>query len=115
MMPAPASGPAPRCLRHSGREAVARCPGCGGAFCRECVVEHSGRILCATCLAKEAAVATARNRPRDLGPMRRALALAAGMLALWFFFDQLGEQVRRIPMDFGDRKGSVSEAEGDSP
>ena len=41
-----------RCRNHAEREAVARCPGCGHHFCRECVTEHDDRILCAACLRK---------------------------------------------------------------
>jgi stage V sporulation protein SpoVS len=40
-----------QCLHHAQRPAVARCPACAQAFCRECVVEHEGRRLCAGCLA----------------------------------------------------------------
>lgn len=43
---------AQRCLRHFDREAAARCPECRGYFCRECISEHEGRVLCATCLSR---------------------------------------------------------------
>lgn len=38
------------CFNHPERPAAARCPLCGVAFCRECVSEHNGRFLCASCL-----------------------------------------------------------------
>ena len=38
-----------RCGNHAGREAVARCPECRGFFCRECITEHEGRLICAQC------------------------------------------------------------------
>ena len=41
-----------RCLIHADREAVARCPACRQYYCRECVVEHDFRLLCAACLRK---------------------------------------------------------------
>ena len=43
-----------RCLLHPVREAVARCKGCEEYFCRECVGEHDGEMLCASFDAKGA-------------------------------------------------------------
>jgi len=108
--PAPAVLPpmpavrARRCARHTEREAVARCPACGGAFCRECVVEHGGRLLCAACLAKEAAeaAAAARPAPQRLPAAGRALGLATGGLALWLLFYALGALLLKIPPAFHD-------------
>lgn len=60
-----------RCWNHPHREASCRCPGCGRAFCRECVTEHEARLLCAACLE---ALAGARESRTSL---RRRLALAA--------------------------------------
>jgi len=39
-----------KCFNHENREAAAQCPECKRFFCRECVTEHSGRVLCASCL-----------------------------------------------------------------
>ena len=41
-----------RCHNHLLREAVARCPGCGHFFCRECITEHEDKVLCAACLGR---------------------------------------------------------------
>jgi molybdopterin/thiamine biosynthesis adenylyltransferase len=41
------------CKRHPQREAAAKCPGCAGFFCQECVVEHDERYLCQSCISKE--------------------------------------------------------------
>jgi hypothetical protein len=51
----PAHNPirAARCALHAGREAAARCPVCTRHFCRECVTEHHGRLLCFACLKEE--------------------------------------------------------------
>lgn len=46
-----------RCWTHARREAVSRCPSCTRFYCRECVTEHEGRLLCVGCLAKVAAPA----------------------------------------------------------
>ncbi len=49
-----------RCWHHPTREAVVRCPGCSRFYCRECVVEHLGRMMCSDCVAaKQADVSTA--------------------------------------------------------
>jgi len=93
-----------RCSRHGEREAVARCLGCGGAFCRECASEHDGRLLCADCLAKEAAqaAATARPRQRWFSAFGRMAALTAGVLALWGLFYGVGSVLLKIPPNFHD-------------
>src|ERR1700680_2401495 len=41
-----------RCLQHPDREAAFRCPACKRNYCRECGVEHDGRMLCGACLKK---------------------------------------------------------------
>ena len=35
-----------RCLFHPLREAAARCPHCGGTFCRECVTDEDDKLAC---------------------------------------------------------------------
>ncbi len=42
-----------RCFHHASREAVVRCPECRRFFCRECVIEHRGRMVCSECIEKE--------------------------------------------------------------
>jgi len=85
-----------RCERHSAREAVARCPSCSGHFCRECVIEHAGLLLCAACLAREAAETKkpAGTRWRQGG---RAVRLAAAFLLLWTVFYSLGQLLKLVP------------------
>lgn len=78
-----------RCWNHEGREAVCRCPECARSFCRECVTEHHGRLLCAACLARLAH----RTEPQTQG---RANLLAAsllfgGVLLAWLLFFGAGE------------------------
>jgi hypothetical protein len=43
-----------RCLFHPLREAAARCPHCGGTFCRECVTDEEGMLACPPCLRRMA-------------------------------------------------------------
>lgn len=96
-VPAPGVA-ARRCVRHAGREAAARCPGCAQFFCRECVSEHGGRWLCAPCLARAAAAAGPRaGRGRS---WRRLGGLAAAFAGITLVFFLLGTFLRRIPPDF---------------
>lgn len=84
-----------RCLNHPSREAVVRCPGCRGFFCRECVTEHEGRMICTACAA-----------PRTIDASRASSTLvwivtgAAGFLLAWVIFYYLGAIFARIPSDF---------------
>ena len=94
-----------RCLIHVEREAAARCGRCERFFCRECVTEHGGRMICAACLREIAA--TSRGgalKPRFwLGPLRvswRALQFASSILVAWFFFQLLGHWLGNLPDDF---------------
>src|SRR5712691_9584333 len=86
---------AQRCVHHPGREAVARCPGCGRFFCRECVSEHEDRVLCASCLAR---VLRVEKKDRSaLGSLVRGLMAVVGLLVAWWFFDLLGQGLMKIP------------------
>ncbi len=89
-----------RCWQHAAREAVARCPECGRSFCRECVVEHEGRILCAGCLARSSAPEQKSARRWSLVPVRRGLAALAGLLVLWFTFYAVGRGLLAIPSEW---------------
>lgn len=84
-----------RCRNHPAREAAARCPECGGFFCRECVTEHAGRILCAGCLSRLARGADRRPR-RRLRP-GRWLNAAAAFAVLWVAFHVCGQLLLRLP------------------
>ena len=87
-----------RCFNHAQREAAARCPECGGYFCRECVTEHDDRVLCASCLARllkasEAGVFHLR------GLLRTGQFLCGGFV-LWLFFYYLGQILLSLPTSF---------------
>lgn len=86
-----------RCRNHEGREAVARCPSCGRFFCRECVTEHEGRILCAPCLARNG---RERVRPPRRRWMRPVFTALAGFVALWFVFQCAGQLLLSLPSEF---------------
>ena len=87
-----------RCRLHRHREAAARCPGCGGYFCRECITEIEGKVLCAACFAKRAESGRSRG---SLLPVLGSLALAlAGVVLLWGLFYYLGQSLLLFPADF---------------
>ncbi|HEY1847911.1 MAG TPA: hypothetical protein VGG37_01835 [Opitutaceae bacterium] len=94
-----------RCARHPDREAAARCPSCGEFFCRECVVEHEGRILCAACLGRLEEKAARREGGRPA--VARAATLVAGCLMLWLALFTLGRLLVKIPPRVAD--GSIWE------
>jgi|SRR5919108_3811768 hypothetical protein len=87
-----------RCLNHSFREAVARCPECQRFYCRECITEHEDRVLCAGCIKK-------LTRPAARGGFRLAnvvvtLQCLLGVLTAWLFFYCVGRVVLAIPDSF---------------
>lgn len=94
-----------RCAIHLEREAAARCPSCGQFFCRECVTEHGGRLLCAACLRALFAAAQRPARARRawkklLLATGRAAVLALSLFASWFFFHLLGRKLVSLPDEF---------------
>jgi hypothetical protein len=89
-----------RCFNHAHREAVGRCTACGRCFCRECVVTHDDRLLCAVCLAT-ATAGPARpalsSRLRQLAQVARATLL---MALAWYTFFLLLHGLCDVPADF---------------
>jgi hypothetical protein len=90
-----------RCFNHPFREAVARCPECFRFYCRECITEHEGRVICATCLGKF------KGRPKKSGGgIRRITAIARCGIALliaWLFFYSIARSLVAIPSSFHAR------------
>lgn len=66
-----------RCLFHPLREAAARCPHCGGTFCRECVTDEEGQLACPPCLRR-----MARPLAAKWSPARRFRQVVVGLAAL---------------------------------
>ena len=90
-----------RCVRHTEREAVARCSSCGGFFCRECVVDHGAKIVCAGCLAKSTAGVDSKKK-RSWARPRRIVTLVIGGLVLWVLFYAMGSLLLSMPGEFHD-------------
>lgn len=87
-----------RCLNHTNREAVARCPECGQFYCRECITEHDDRIICSSCL-KKLTVQKEKKR-RSFAPVMRVFAAVVGVLLAWIFFFLIGRMLVRIPSQY---------------
>ena len=88
-----------QCFNHASREAVARCPECGRTFCRECISEHEGRVICAFCLKRLSTKVIRRNR---LASLVRVVEVLIGVLLLWSSFYLLGRALLTIPSSFHD-------------
>jgi hypothetical protein len=82
-----------RCQQHPGREAVAKCPSCKQSFCRECITEHDGRMLCVLCLTKRTQLA--KPPSPAWGRVGWGLGAVAGLLLAWLFFLGVGELIWR--------------------
>jgi len=94
-----------KCWHHTAREAVARCPECGRSFCRECVVEHGARIICADCLAKLSAATNKPRRSWSFASVWRSSAAVLGLILVWFTFFATGRLLLSIPSEW--HEGSV--------
>ncbi|MCL1920331.1 MAG: rhomboid family protein [Kiritimatiellaeota bacterium] len=107
-----------RCILHPDREAAACCPSCRRPFCRECVTEHDGRLLCAACIGRLAAAREERPRARPLAVLARrggkALALAASALALVAFYLLVALLLGSIPHRFHDSSAIERFAAGEA-
>lgn len=74
-----------RCLFHVLREAAARCPHCGGTFCRECVTDEEGKLACPPCLRRMARPpAPKASLTRRFRQVLAGLTALAALMALFF-------------------------------
>ena len=87
------------CFNHAAREAVARCPECRRFFCRECVTEHSTRVLCASCLARQVAGPVA-PRPGIRIWGLRGLQAFFGLILVVAFFYAMGRFLLTLPTSY---------------
>jgi hypothetical protein len=74
-----------RCLFHPLREAAARCPHCGGTFCRECVTDEEGKLACPPCLRRMThPPAPKASLTRRFRQVLAGLIAIAALMALFF-------------------------------
>jgi hypothetical protein len=86
-----------RCSNHALREAAVQCPSCKRFFCRECVTEHAGRMICVSCV--NALTRDTHDKGRA-ARARWAITALAGILIAWLVFYYLGLTLARIPSEF---------------
>ena len=94
-----------RCVRHVEREAAGSCRECHGDFCRECLVEHEGRLLCATCLTQVLSAGAvlqdqAKDRRSAAPAFWRVLGTLGSFLMLWLLFCLFGRLLLKVPANF---------------
>lgn len=102
-----------RCVRHSSREAAARCPSCGAYFCRECISEFGGKALCADCLAN--AAKRAPTATRRWTALRESVRLAGAIVVTWTSFYVLGRLAAKLPASFHEDSVWAAENADDEP
>ncbi len=91
-----------RCKNHALRGAVAKCMSCLGFFCRECVVEHDGRMLCKHCLDQHRdAGQSVQNRPL-LRMLCNSALLCVSVLFCYLYFYLIGRSLMSIAQTFYD-------------
>jgi hypothetical protein len=88
-----------RCLNHALREAAVQCPSCRRFFCRECVTEHAGRMICGSCVT---ALTRSESKTARAATARWTILALAGILLAWLVFYYLGLTLSRIPSKFHD-------------
>ena len=86
-----------RCLNHSLREAAVQCPSCKRFFCRECVTEHAGRMICVNCVA---VIARDDKKTARTARIRWGIMALAGVAIAWVAFYNLGLTLAKIPSEF---------------
>jgi hypothetical protein len=97
-----------RCSNHALREAAVQCLSCKRFFCRECVTEHAGRMICVACVAIITRSEGKAGRSRTL---RWTVAAIAGVFVAWLVFYYLGLMLARIPSKFHTASVIVSGVE----
>lgn len=86
-----------RCFHHAEREAAVRCLDCGRFYCRECVTEHGGRLICAACLRR---VTQGVHTRRSGVVVVRLGSFILAVLLVWGFFYTMGRVLLAIPSAF---------------
>lgn len=84
-----------RCFNHAQREAAGRCLSCGKFFCRECLVEHQERLICAACLRGLAKPPLTRHPA--LRHLLQGGQILTGLFLLWIIFYMLGKVLLAVP------------------
>jgi len=86
-----------RCLNHALREAAVQCPSCKRYFCRECVTEHAGRMICVSCVG---ILAGSEEKTARAARLKWTATAVFGLLIAWLVFYYVGLSLARIPSEF---------------
>lgn len=90
------------CQIHPDRSAVARCPACRDFFCGECITEHSGKLICAACLARGSAEREGGRKKRRSFPLAAWLQLLLALALCWTLYYFAGRFLSELPDEFHD-------------
>jgi hypothetical protein len=82
-----------RCFNHASREAAARCPNCKQDFCRECITEHAGKMLCVNCL--KASSEKKKKKRRFLHSVFNVFIFIAAIILIYLCFAWMGRAIAR--------------------
>ena len=94
----PESLSAIKCITHIDREAVARCCQCNQYYCRECIVEHEGDMICTQCLSQNNQ--SLIEKKESSGWISHLFIFAMSTVLLLFLFYSLGWFISIIPDSF---------------
>jgi hypothetical protein len=97
------------CLFHPLREAAARCPHCGGTFCRECVTDEDNKLACPPCLRRTMRPPPKASRARRLRQGSAGLAALVCLAALFFALLRWRANTPELHLNFG---GAVHDRQG---
>lgn len=103
-----------RCHFHSQREAAALCPSCRRTFCRECVTEDRGAMVCLPCLRRRQSL-VGQRRGRWVWLWHGCWA-ALSLLLLYCLFFLAAQWAERLPAQrgaSGHTARQASEARGE--
>lgn len=87
-----------QCLNHPKREAAARCTACGQVFCRECVTNLGGRMVCGACYQVKTTVETKVRK--DWFVLKFVLQVVVGMGLFWGLWWRVGRLLAGMPSSF---------------
>jgi hypothetical protein len=86
-----------RCANHALREAAVQCPSCKRYFCRECVTEHQGRMMCVSCVT---VLSRGGSKTARTAATIWSITAIIGILIAWLMFYYLGQTLAKIPAEF---------------
>lgn len=89
-----------KCKNHALREAVAKCMVCLDLFCRECVVEHEGRMTCKHCLDQQLDDKQSAKGQALIKTVFQLVIAGASCLFCYVFFYLIGRSLMSFAQTF---------------